>query len=472
MKNLIFYLMIGVVTVTTLFSCNNTVEFTPDEQQVEITREDDLIERNILNLSTDDASKLAKRFAKNEYDGKSRTASTITVKDIQAVASETGEPLMYVVNYANDKGFTVISATKNYAPVLAYSDEGYLNVDDVSFTENIFMDEYKTYIESVVNLKCDSLRQKYAIDWSFYEKKPEAINSRAYTDEQIQQELANARTYYTNQGYEVHSLGAAAYLIPAANGQTGEERADGFVRDICNHTPSQYDCMDVTLLLVKRTDNEVGPYLQTAWHQEYPYGVHTPYLTAGCMKIAVAQIMYYHRWPSTPSTYSWSNIRIDWERTAYPTSDEVYFMDEIDVPLGQIYIGKDSTEISTSKMIETLESYGYLITELNYNRASAKEYIKSGTPLIMYGKNENERTDVHVWICDGYKNPKVQYAAYMIDRDFDEYKFFSGMTDDLGEYFHMNMGTGNNMWYYQDDVIYGGDNYSVGRKMYPVIPNK
>lgn len=47
MKNLIFYLMIGVVTVTTLFSCNNTVEFTPDEQQVEITREDDLIERNI-----------------------------------------------------------------------------------------------------------------------------------------------------------------------------------------------------------------------------------------------------------------------------------------------------------------------------------------------------------------------------------------------------------------------------------------
>ena len=59
----------------------------------------------------------------------------------------------------------------------------------------------------------------------------------------------------------------------------------------------------------------------------------------------------------------------------------------------------------------------------------------------------------------------------MIDRDFDEYIFFSGMTDDLGEYFHMNMGTGNNMWYYQDDAIYGGDNYSANRKMFHIIPN-
>ena len=471
MKNLKFKFTAITLAVATLFSCNNLEEQSYDVEQVKVTQEDNLIERNILNLSLVDASKLAKQFSINEYEGGSRTASDIAIKDIQTITSETGEPLMYVVNYANNKGFTVICATKNYTPILAYSDEGYLNIGDVSFTGNIFINEYKTHIESVVNVECDSLRQKYAIDWSLYEKTPAMIESRTYSDTEIQQKLEEARTYYRNEGYEVHSLGAAPYLIQAAGGKTGEERANGFVRDICEHTPPQYDCMDITLLLVNRTNNQVGPYLQTAWHQNYPYAVNTPYMTAGCMKIAVAQIMYYHRCPSIPDTYAWDNIRVDWEETAYPTSDEVYFMDMIDDQLEQNYISENSTEISLDKMEDAFKDNYYIITKSNYNRTSAKQYIKSGIPLIMYGRNENNLDEVHVWICDGYKNPKVQYAAYMIDRDFDEYIFFSGMTDDLGEYFHMNMGTGNNMWYYQDDAIYGGDNYSANRKMFHIIPN-
>ena len=96
-------------------------------------------------------------------------------------------------------------------------------------------------------------------------------------------------------------------------------------------------------------------------------------------------------------------------------------------------------------------------------------YIKSGIPLIMYGRKDHR--NVHVWVCDGYRHPKVQYATYMIERDLGEYAFVPGMTDDLGEYFHMNMGNGSNMWYYQDNAIYGGDNYSLNREMYPVTPN-
>lgn len=468
MKNFNYYLLMGVVATTIFFSCNQSDEFIPDVEEVQIAQEDGLIERNILNLSTDDAFKLAKRFANNEYGGESRTASTITVKNIQTVTSETGTPLMYVVNYTDNKGFTVISATKNYTPVLAYSDEGYLNVNDASFTENIFMDEYKTHIESVVNVESDSLRQKYAIDWSFYEKKPEAVNSRAYTDAQIQQELNNARTYYTNQGYEVHSLNAATSLIQGAGGQSGVDRANGFIRDICDHTPHQYDCMDVTLLLVKRTYDQHGPYLQTAWHQDYPYAVGTPYLTAGCMKIAVTQLMYYYKWPT--NAFNWNDIRVNWgNELSDPTMEEMRFMTEIGDSLNQTYIAQNQTIISLSHLISTFEHYDYEIEEKVYNRKTAMEYIKSRTPLIMYGRKDSN--NVHVWICDGYRHPKVQFAAYMIDRDFGEYTFFPGMTDDLGEYFHMNMGDGFNMWYYQDNATYGGGNYSIDRKMYPVTPN-
>lgn len=476
MKNLIFYLMIGVVTVTTLFSCNNTVEFTPDEQQVEITREDDLIERNILNLSTDDASKLAKRFAKNEYDGKSRTASTITVKDIQAVTSETGTPLMYVVNYADNKGYTIISASKNYTPVLVYSDEGYMNVQSSNFMENPFINEYRYRINSVANEENDSLRQRYAIDWSVYEKAPTMVESRAYSDAEIQQKLAEARTYYSSQGYEVHSLGAATSLIPAAGGQTAEQRANGFINDICEHTPSEYDCMDVTLLLVKRTNEQMGPYLCTIWHQNEPYCADAEYGIAGCSSIAVAQIMYHYRWPET---FEWNNIDHQWLKTLDElSSDERFFMNSVIEAIDPVYEEKDEeiyTSVIPEKVVAALRSFDYNVTEMAYSRSGAEWYIRQGTPFICYGQNITDSDMNHYWICDGYKANKVQYAAYMINEDFDDYMFFSGMTDVLSEYFHLNMGDGempNTAWFYQDNAVYDGANYISNRKMFILSKNE
>ena len=474
MKNMKFKLMAVTITAATFFSCNQSDELSYNAEQVKVTQEDNLIERNILNLSSVDASKLAKQFSINEYEGGSRATSDVAIKDIQTVASESGEPLLYVVNYADNKGFTVISATKNYTPVLAYSEEGYLNVNDESFTNNIFMDEYKTYIESVVNVESDSLRQRYAIDWSFYEKKPEAANSRAYTDAQIQQELNNARTYYTNQGYEVHSLNAATSLIQGAGGQTGEERANGFIRDICDHTPQQYDCMDVTLLLVKRTNEQFGPHIYTAWHQHAPYCTNAPYGIAGCATIAVMQLMYYHKWPTKDSenkTIDWNNISDYWT-SSYITQAENDFATNVRNYLNPTY-RSDGTIFPSNSVKNTLENkYNYLVSTTNYNHNTAEYYMKNGKPMIMYGVNTTNSQLCHYWICDGYKSNRVQYAAYMIDRDFDEYTFFSGMTDIMSEYFHLNMGTGSNAWFYQDNAVYNNASYTANRKMYIIAPNK
>lgn len=470
MKNLIFYLMIGVVTVTTLFSCNNTVEFTPDEQQVEITREDDLIERNILNLSTDDASKLAKRFAKNEYDGKSRTASTITVKDIQTVTSETGTPLMYVVNYADNKGFTIISASKNYTPVLAYSDEGYMDIQSSNFMENPFINEYRYRINFVANEENDSLRQRYAIDWSVYEKAPTMVESRAYSDAEIQQKLAEARTYYSSQGYEVHSLGAATSLIPAAGGQTAEQRANGFINDICQHTPSEYDCMDVSLLLVKRTNDYYGPYVYTSWKQGEPYNVGSTYGNAGCVAIAVTQMMYYYKWPNI---FDWYNISECWLSLQNLSDAEIYFMTSVKERLNLIETpnGVVFSEEYIINMVNALKFYGYLVEQQNYTDTEMINKIKGGNPIIVYGKDRITDDEVHVWICDGYRNSSVQYAAYMISSDLDDYTFFAGMTDHFGEFFHLNLGTGANGWYYIDEVPYGEGDFVLNRKMFTLTKN-
>ena len=68
MKTLKFHLAVGLVAATTFFSCNNSDDVLNNVEQIKITQEDNLIERNILNLSTTDASKLAKQFSATIFE--------------------------------------------------------------------------------------------------------------------------------------------------------------------------------------------------------------------------------------------------------------------------------------------------------------------------------------------------------------------------------------------------------------------
>lgn len=53
-----------------------------------------------------------------------------------------------------------------------------------------------------------------------------------------------AKKIWTNKGYECHDLGAIRNFL-------SKERADGYIRDICNHTDQNYNCEKVNLLLIK-----------------------------------------------------------------------------------------------------------------------------------------------------------------------------------------------------------------------------
>lgn len=53
-----------------------------------------------------------------------------------------------------------------------------------------------------------------------------------------------SKKIWTNKGYECHDLGAIRNFL-------SKERADGYIRDICNHTDQNYNCEKVNLLLIK-----------------------------------------------------------------------------------------------------------------------------------------------------------------------------------------------------------------------------
>lgn len=51
-----------------------------------------------------------------------------TVKDIKTVYGEDNTPSMYIINYEGG-GFVIVGATKNYYPILAYSDTNSINIE-------------------------------------------------------------------------------------------------------------------------------------------------------------------------------------------------------------------------------------------------------------------------------------------------------------------------------------------------------
>ena len=95
--------------------------------------------------------------------------------------------------------------------------------------------------------------------------------------------------------------------------------------------------------------------------------------------------------------------------------------------------------------------------------SSAPSLFKDVNHVYVY--SEKQLDNVTIGITD----------MIMIDRDYDEYTFFPGMTDYSLHYLHMSWGDDpeipSQAWYYQDNLPPTG-NYTIARKIITVRPNK
>ena len=72
------------------------------------------------------------------------------VKEIVPINGEDGEPAMYVVNYAENKGWVIVSASTDYAPILAHNDEENFDVSGIEGNAiEVWVDETKSVIETM-----------------------------------------------------------------------------------------------------------------------------------------------------------------------------------------------------------------------------------------------------------------------------------------------------------------------------------
>lgn len=108
-----------------------------------------------VNRSMDEVLQIANNAARLLENAQTRsvgrTINPVATQYVVAPATRTGEndTLLYIVNYANEQGFAVISANRNAEGLLAVTEQGSYGVDGEYYTDNpgftAFMERAKAY---------------------------------------------------------------------------------------------------------------------------------------------------------------------------------------------------------------------------------------------------------------------------------------------------------------------------------------
>lgn len=461
-----------------LVSCQkeNTEELTIANDSKELFLEKK-IEKEKIDIDISDARIVAGIFS-NQQNANTRSALLTNEKQIDNIFKyndENGKTLMYIINYKDEKGFIIVSATKKYYPVIAYSDNGSYNVkESILNGSSILLEEYKNIMRKNEN-EPDSTINKYRQKWALYEE-TNNVAMRSLSDYEMSLKKEEQRIIWTNKGYDAHDLGAIRHYFST-------EEAEGYIRDICNHTEPNYDCEKVNLLLIKRYPTETfGPFLRTEWHQGAPFNIDAPNGVAGCVPIAIAQIVRYHEWPTT---YNWSLI--PYAPSSSGTSELHRFILDIR-NFANVTYKDEGTGASMNDAKKAFQRLQYSPSLIDYKRSETIHEIKNNRPVFMGGDRVSEFFGLmrkgHTWVCDGYKKNRTQYAALVWGNELfhpglpikPEYVFFDG-TNDVTEFLHMNWGWGDksgNGWYIFDNIYNSvkDRNYIYNREIIKVTPNK
>lgn len=319
---------------------------------------------------------------------------------VNTIFDANGNPAINVVNFDNNGGFLLVSASKKHYPILAHSDKGHFSISNLDKPDGVtFWQSYM--IESIMNAEVSS--DSTDLTWEPFlvkEGKPEfkrnvtgSRNGWPFID-QIEEIVADSLASWRKKGYEILSI------------DEYEPRDDGEVNDIkelrYNMYPMDVDNWKDYVFVVKFENNhitEIPDFMKSTWNQINGYneahpmenGVHQ---YAGCAPVAAGQIMRYHK---KPITINWEAMPLN-----YPTLTTSQFLLELGRKANTKFsINGSPTSIKDIK--KALESYGYKCTLSNYHHGIVLNDICKKRPVYMRGDSDKDNSG-HAWVISGVQN--------------------------------------------------------------------
>lgn len=415
----------------------------------------------------------------NKVSG-TKTSGTETGKTLKSVETlyyeGSGTPAMYLINY-NGGGFVIISATKSYYPILAYSDNNSLraeNINNINDGLTMWMEGTKLAIKKSNTLPEETISKMRGL-WNAYETQNSAVSKKTTTSSYTYEEYMKfyermSQLYLLCPGYSFGTLSSAQSFLSTSEYNNLVDKA--------NFYGSPLEC---TIVGYKsRPVQEVGPLIGTQWHQNNSFNnLCENQYPAGCVAIAMGQIMKFHRFPAS---YNWDSMPNN-----YGTFDTQTLIRDIGRAVDMDY-DADGSGATNGHTKDGFLSMGYSVLVKDHNYVDVQnELFNQRRPVYMTGDRERILGVItykgHAWVCEGARSVD-QTVNYFIEYLLNDNTYSSldgpswqSPTSSAGYtylYFYQNWGwgtSGGNGWYGHDNVNTQVGNYQYGRENFYVHPN-
>ncbi|MCF2502287.1 C10 family peptidase [Dyadobacter sp. CY107] len=438
------FIYLGLLALTFLYGCaKNEVADPPLKESSTTKNRFFLTQGEAIKLVAGDALALLNRNARtSEGDEK-------IIKDVRSFYNEDGAIVFYIVNYEDDKGFTLLSADRRMKPILAFSDQGTFDEKTDNPGIQLWFDIIKE------NFKGAQRQTEAHIDivnyWKQLEQNPDGGKT---SDQPI---------------------------------YTAEESCEWFVT---HPIPANLTIQHLTHSL-------------TRWRQQTGYNAFCPAgLSAlnckgdyscskaptGCGPVAVGQVLRYHHKPVTANGHAYSSNMFTGMPIAAP--ELCVPVDANHINLAQLLrdVGKDLDAVyntivpalgipmsgagcQTWNIPGHIDNFfsnrGYTSFDKEFftNSGIINAELRASRPVIVFGSNCAAcASNQHIWIMDGIKD------LYAIFNDQNGFCY-----ENHAIYYQMNWGWGNiaenNTWFAYTGIVCGGILYnSSNMRAYIVQP--
>lgn len=404
-------------TLLSLWSCSS--EEVISSQDVEMIQESS--ELSVLFFTVSDTTRTigseskAIEVADRFREGSGINTRANSEKDVAVVYQNNGSPAMYVVNYGEDEGFVIVSATKDVEPILAYSETGSFNLDNIEGSPaGLWLNDAKLNVEHSSEFP-DSVKLCASRQWETLTSTRVPVskpNTRGWLDPEEAASVNACLSYYLSQGYEIHENPYPNVHIYSPN----MNRALESLSDIKDY--DGYSQREKSFILEKHSNEEykVLPMTKTKWEQGSPYNAKLkqryPNADAlGCVTVAVAQLMKYYGKSNGGFQYDkMPNVLGLYDKgIGYETLTD--FMLTIGEKLGIDY-NKGKSNADEGDAVRVLKLYGFQNAKsIDYdNFFTIKGSLGRGPVMLAANKDGGGG---HAWVCDGYEH-YLGHTEYII----------------------------------------------------------
>ncbi|MBQ9147698.1 MAG: C10 family peptidase [Rikenellaceae bacterium] len=350
--------------------------------------------------------------------------NTTRVSEDEAAAAI--DTLLYLVNFEDEEGYAVLSAADFLAPIIAVMDQGSIDssmIENVAGTiwdfddDDCCIDYYEDELEEEeadttdLPIIGDPINPPLIGGLSSQSNEiTRTSESSSAVNHTLKFVLRTVNDYCEYKLIERNNTGGSGDNSGGSGNNSGDEGSGN------GGSTSPQDWVTIS---------QVEPMLQSQWAQFYPFNANCPtkpiedtvyngHAPAGCVAVAVGQLLAYHQYPSQVGDLMplWPAIRL----IQYPCIDQPVLLGiaPLLAELGKnnflsMTYTKKKGKSNAYRAAKTLKKLGYLNAQRvkYYNENTILEYLETDRPIIIGATSPKNLSGTgkrsgHAWVIDGY----------------------------------------------------------------------